>query len=199
MMLRLFHSPDSRSTRFIWLLEELGQPYELVYTDIPRFSGRGAPDPKNPHPDRRVPALLHGDILVTECAAIALYLTDAFPTAGLGPVAGAPDRAAYLTWLFFYAGEVEPAFNLFRRGWLDNDPHQVMRRDYDRVHRRIVTALKAGPYLLGDHCTAVDLLVSVLYEWIRDFGPPEPVIDEWIVRIAKRPGARAAAERDHPA
>lgn len=77
-MLKLFHNPDSRSSRFIWLLEELGIDYELNYTDIPRWSGKGAPDPANPHPDKRVPALLHDGQLVTESAAIALYLTDTF-------------------------------------------------------------------------------------------------------------------------
>ena len=59
LMLSLFHAPDSRSSRFIWLLEELGVEHEIVYCDIPRRSGRGAPDPRNPHPEKRVPALVH--------------------------------------------------------------------------------------------------------------------------------------------
>src|SRR5580658_7931759 len=94
-VLKLFHSPDSRSSRFIWLLEEIGEPYELVYTDILRLNGRGAPDLRNPHPDKSVPALLHDDTLVTESAAIALYLTDAFEGSGLGASIGEARRASY--------------------------------------------------------------------------------------------------------
>ena len=88
-MLKLFHNPDSRSSRFIWLLEELALDYELIYVEIPR-RGTGSPDPANPHPDKRVPALTHDGHLITESAAIALYLTDAFPKAGLGPPVGDP-------------------------------------------------------------------------------------------------------------
>jgi glutathione S-transferase len=197
-MLKLFHSPDSRSTRIIWLLEELGEPYEIVHVDIPRASGRGAPDPANPHPDRRVPALQHDASLVTECAAIALYLTDTFPAAGLGPVAGHPGRAAYLTWLAFYAGEIEPDFKVWRRNGLDKDPLQVARRDHERVQRRVAAALSAEPWLLGDAVSAADILVSGPFEWIRAFGPPEPQIDGWLARLAARPGARRAAELDQP-
>ena len=73
-MLTLFHSPQSRSTRFLWLLEELGAEYEVEYVTIPRMDGSGAPDPKNPHPEKKVPALLHDGHLVTESVAVALYL-----------------------------------------------------------------------------------------------------------------------------
>ena len=98
-MLVLHHAPRSRSSRIIWLLEELGAPYEIALTDIPRMDGPGAPDPKNPHPDKKVPALVDDGALVTESAAIVLYLTDKFPAAGLGPVVGDPLRGAYLAWL----------------------------------------------------------------------------------------------------
>ncbi len=97
-MLTLFHAPQSRSGRIVWLLEELGASCEIEYVGIFRAqSGTGAPDPANPHPDRKVPALLHDGALVTESAAIALYLTDLFPKAGLGAPVGSPERAAYLT------------------------------------------------------------------------------------------------------
>ena len=94
-MLTLFHAPWSRSSRLVWLLEEIGVGYEICYCDIPRMDGSGARDPRNPHPDGKVPALLHDDVLVTESAAVALYLTDLFPEAGLGAqwVAGRGDPA----------------------------------------------------------------------------------------------------------
>src|SRR5262245_14348909 len=98
-MLTLHHAPQSRSTRIIWLLEELGADYRLQITDIPRPDAKGAADPSNPHPDKKVPALVDDGVLVTESAAIVAYLTDKFPQAGIGPVVGDPDRGPYLSWL----------------------------------------------------------------------------------------------------
>ena len=116
-MLTLFHAPRSRSTRFIWLLEELGAPYRLRQVDIFRsISNTGARDPANPHPHGQVPALLDDGVLITESSAIALYLTDKFPEAGLGPVIGDPLRGPYLSWLAYYAGVLEPAVtNLWKQ------------------------------------------------------------------------------------
>jgi glutathione S-transferase len=195
-MLTLFHNPDSRSSRFIWLLEELAVEYELVYTNIPRWSGKGAPDPRNPHPDKRVPALVHDGRLVTESAAIALYLTDAFPGAELGVRAGGRDRGTYLSWLAFYAGEIELAFAVYRRGWTDRDPHGAMARDHARVGKRVTSALSIAPYLMGERFTAVDVLVSAPFQWIREFGPVSQDLDAWLKRLAARPAALRAAERD---
>ena len=80
--------PQSRSSRIVWLLEELGADYMLKITDIPRMDGTGAPDPANPHPDKKVPALVDDGVLITESIAIVQYLTDKFPAAGLGPRPG---------------------------------------------------------------------------------------------------------------
>jgi glutathione S-transferase len=195
-MITLFHSPDSRSSRFIWLLEELAVEYELTYVDIPRFNGKGAPDPRNPHPDKRVPALLHDGRLVTESAAIALYLTDSFPAARFGASVGDPNRASYLTWLAFYAGEIEPAFELFRRGWIDQDPRKAFAKNLERVRGRIISSLARSPFLLGDAPTAADILVSGPFEWSEEFGPKSDSVDRWIATLKQRPAACRAAARD---
>ena len=108
-MLTLYHAPRSRSSRFVWLLEEIAAPYEIVKVNIRRSDGSGSPDPRTPHPDRKVPAPVHHDGLVSESAAICVYLSDAFPQAKVGPQVGDPRRAAYLTWLAYYAGVMEPA------------------------------------------------------------------------------------------
>ena len=100
-MLTLYHAPQSRSSRIVWLLEELEAPYALHITDIPRMDGSGKPDPSNPHPDKKVPAIVDDGVLVTESAAICLYLTDKFPAKGIGPVVGDPLRGPYLTWLAY--------------------------------------------------------------------------------------------------
>ena len=85
-MLTLYHAPQSRSSRIIWLLEEIGAPYEIRPVTIFRpMTGEGVGDPANPHPDKRVPALVDGDQLVAESVAIVLHLAEAYPQAGLAP------------------------------------------------------------------------------------------------------------------
>ena len=110
-MITLYHHPRTRSSRFIFLLEELGAPYEIHrIAKLRRPDGTGGVDPENPHPHGKSPALKDGDTLVLESTAIALYLTDKFPQNGLGPVVGDPKRGAYVTWLAYYAGVMEPAW-----------------------------------------------------------------------------------------
>ena len=193
-MLWLYHSPDSRSSRFIWLLEELGVDYRLVYCGIPRRSGNGAPDPSNPHPDKRVPALVHDGALITESPAIALYLTDLYPERGLGPSLGETNRGAYLSWLAYYAGEIEPAFAAKLSGQTDNDPFAA--KADDRVIARVYSALKAGAFLLSDSFSAADVLVSSIFAWFRDAVPPSAELDDWFERLAARPAATRALGKD---
>ncbi len=109
-MLTLFHAPKSRSSRFIWLIEELGLPYALRVVTIRRGDGSGALDPANPHPHGKVPVVVDGTTTIFESPAIALYLTDAFPAKGLGPKIGGPARGAYLSGLAYYGDGMEPAF-----------------------------------------------------------------------------------------
>ena len=199
-MLTLYHSPESRSSRFIWLLEELGVGYELVHCDIKLRDGSGNPDPKNPHPEKRVPALLHDGQLVTEQSAIALYLTDAFPEAGLGARMGEPARAPYLSWLGFYAGEIDPLYTT-RKLYADRlDPKTV--HDSQRVISRVSAALADGSYLLGSQFSAADILVSGPFEWSLAWDPGfvstnQPIRD-WLARLAERPAARRALNMDNP-
>lgn len=195
-MLSLYHSPNSRSSRFIWLLEELGVDHEIVYCDIKRRNGNGAPDAKNPHPEKRVPALTHDGELVTEQAAIALYLTDVFPMAGLGIPVDAAGRAAYLSWLAFYAGEVDPAY--VARSLYGGRLDPMTERDAQRVVARVSMALAKGPYLLGNRFSAADILVSGPFEWDPNLAPADNAIKEWLARLAERPAAKRAAAKDSP-
>ena len=112
-MVTLYHLPQSRSSRFIWLLEELATPYEVRLVPMRRRDGSGQdPDPRyrTIHPHGKVPAITHNGVTVFESAAIALYLSDEFPAAGLGVPIGHPLRGPLLTWLAYYAGVMEPAF-----------------------------------------------------------------------------------------
>jgi glutathione S-transferase len=193
-MLTLFHAPSSRSTRIIWLLEELGAHYEIRYCDIPRRDGSGARDPANPHPDGKVPALLHDGALVTESAAVALYLTDMFPNTEIGAAIGSAERGAYVTWLAWAAGEMEPAFWAKINGTTETDATAKAR--YDAAIARIFGALERGPYLMGERFTAVDVMVGSALAWGRDYSPPSDTLDAYLARIAERPANQLASEKD---
>jgi glutathione S-transferase len=193
-VLTLYHSPQSRSSRIVWLLEELGEPYTVEYVTVRRADGSGGPDPKNPHPDGKVPALVHDGRLVTESAAICLYLTDAFPKAELGPLPGDPQRAAYLTWLFHYAGVAEPALTAKFKGTTETDPDD--KRAFEQLESRLRGALEAGPYLLGDAFSAADVLYASAFQWAPHLMPQGPPFAAYVGRIATRPALQRGYAKD---
>ena len=194
-MLTLVHAPRSRSTRFIWLLEELGAPYEIMRVDIRRNNGAGARDPRNPHPHGQVPALLDDGALVTESAAIALYLTDKFPQAGIGPAISDPQRGPYLSWLAYYAGVLEPVVTNHWKGRTATDEGD--KTAYEAMDERLRTTLERTPWLLGDRFSAADILFVSLLQFARQMLPPHAVYDDWLARANARPAlARALAKDD---
>lgn len=194
-MITLYHAPQSRSSRIIWLLEELGQPYTIKPVTIFRpMTGTGEPDPANPHPDQQVPAIVDGETLVAESVAIVLYLTDAFPAAGLGLKLGDPRRGDYLTWLAWYAAAMEPAMFAAFGEELGNP---MKKRGYDAVVRRIESALAKGPYMMGEAFTGADLPVSSALAFGRQAFPESATIDAYLERCKARPAnARAMALDD---
>lgn len=192
-MLTLFHAPQSRSSRLVRLIEELGADCRIEYCDIRRGDGSGAVDPKNPHPDGKVPALIHDGALVTESAAVALYLTDLFPQADMGAPVGSRDRAAYLTWLAWAAGELEPAL----WGRISGAADPMSQRRYDQAMQRLLDALWDGPWLMGERFTAVDVMVGASLGWARQYLPDSPLFDLYLERLAERPAAQRAQARDN--
>lgn len=196
VMITLYHAPQSRSSRMIWLLEELGQPYEIKPVSIFRpMSGEGAEDAANPHPDKRVPALTDdaGGFLA-ESVAILLHLTDAYPEAGFGPQVGDPQRGTYLTWLVWYAAELEPAMMTALTGGLEGSP--MHRRAYETAMRRVVQAVEANPYAMGDSFTGVDFLLASAIRFARPIFPQSDVLDAYVARCMSRPAAVRAAALD---
>ena len=187
-MITLYHAPKSRSSRIIWLLEEIGAPYAIRPVSIYRpMTGEGVPDAANPHPDQRVPAVEYAGMVVAESVAIVLCLADAFPQAGLAPTPDQPERGTYLTWLAWYAAEMEPAMFAAMTGELATTPHK--RRNYDAVVRRIERALADSPYLMGADFSAADLLVSSALAFARASFPDSKSIDAYIERCTSRAAA----------
>ncbi|MGH7787591.1 MAG: glutathione S-transferase family protein [Candidatus Binatia bacterium] len=195
-MLTLFHAPQSRSSRILWLLEEIGAPYVVKITSIPRMDGTGAPDPANPHPDKKVPALVDDGVLITESIAIVQYLTDKYPAAGLGPAVGDPTRGHYLSWLAYYAGVIEPVVNLQFAGLADNAAMQRTFRDRGAMDRHIVTALEAGPYLVGNTFSGADILVASMGHFARAMLPAGAVVEAYLDRCNARPALARAWAKD---
>jgi glutathione S-transferase len=195
-MITLFHAPQSRSTRILWLLEELGVSYEIRPVSIFRpMTGEGSPDPENPHPDRRVPAILHDGALVAESVAIVVYLLETFPDARLAPAPGDPRRGDYLTWVAWYAAEFEPALFAGLFGELAEPQKQ---RAYDGVVSRLRHALTQGPYVMGSQFTGADLLISSALAFGRRAFPADDGFDAYVERCRARPAAiRGLALDDH--
>lgn len=193
-MLTLYHAPRSRSSRFIWLLEELGVPYDITYVTIGHGDPNVGPDPKNVHPEGKVPALVHDGKLIMESGAICLYLTDAFPAAGIGPKIGDPTRADYLFWLFNNTSDLEPAMvaRMMGRG---DEPMQ--KRAYDQLIARLSKALGAGDYLLGDAFSAADIVIAANMLAFRKEFPDEPLYNNYLERLTARHAySRAAAKEE---
>jgi glutathione S-transferase len=197
-MLRLYHAPRSRSSRILWLLEELGADCEIVYTNITRQDGSGDEDENNPHPDKKVPALLHDGRLITESSAIVLYLTDLYPQADIGPQASDPKRGEYLTWLFYYSGVIEPVVTFEFAGLGDNPALMRTFRGRSEMERRLLEALKHSPYLLGEKFSGADLLVASLGAWARNMLPTGKLVDDYLARCNSRPALKASFAKDSP-
>lgn len=192
-MLTLFHAPRSRSTRIVWLLEELGIPYELHHVTIRYMDGSGdGPDPTNPHPDKKVPALLNDDALVTESAAVATYLADLVPAAGLAPGIGDRERGPYLTWISWIEGEFGPA--IFQR--LAAGANAPAPDAFERALQRLHQALATGPFLLGERFSAADIMLGGTLGWARGLLPADGPIPAYLARLAARQAFGRAMARD---
>ena len=195
-MLTLIPAPNSRSTRILQLIHEMGiadrikiKPVGIITRD-----GSGAADPQNPHPEGKVPYLVDGADHVRERAAIILYLTDRFPQAGLGRPVGDPQRGQYLSWLFWYQGVFEPVAILSWAGIAHPAVHASLR-DYDTAIQRLDEALSRQPYLLGDAFSAADLLCAGPFAWFGDQMPATPAILDWVGRCQDRDSVRVVGER----
>jgi glutathione S-transferase len=196
-MLTLYHAPRSRSTRIIQLAIELRilDRIEVKIVNISRHDGSGSPDPVNPHPERKVPTLVHDGETIWESPAVILYLTDLFPEAGFAPAPGMSGRGTYLSWLAWYGDVLEPVL-IFDRFGISHPALEHTFRTMREVESRLADALSAGPWLLGEMPSAADLLISSAFIWSPEATPQTGRIPDWVRRCAERPSAKAAADYD---
>lgn len=195
-MLKFYHAPKSRSGRVHWLLHELDVPFEMCRMDILRQDGSGERDLRNPHPDGKVPALEHDGNLVTESAAIMLYLTDLFPDRRLGIAPDEAGRGGYLSWLFWYGGVVEPVYIAEVLGVAEHPVARASFRSREEVASRLIGALEKGPWLMGQQFTAADILVCSPYTYFPETIPDHPAVRDWLKRSTRRPANLEAQKKD---
>ena len=192
-----FHSPNSRSGGTLILLEELGADYELKVLNLKTGEQRQAAYLAI-NPMGKVPAIRHGEAIVTEQVAVYLYLADLYPEAGLAPAIGDPLRGPYLRWMAFYGSSYEPA--LMDRS-MKRDPAPASTSpygDFDTMFKTLTDQLGKGPYLLGEGFSAVDVLWGTALRWTTLFGlvPDLPVTKAYIDRVMARPAVARATQID---
>jgi glutathione S-transferase len=194
----LFHSPNTRSSGALTLLEELGADYDIHLLDMRKKGEQRQPAYLAINPMGKVPAIKHGDAIVTEQVAVFIYLADLYPEAGLAPAISDPLRGPYLRWLVFYGSCFEPA--VVDRSQKNPPPPPSMSPygDFDTMLKTLTDQLAKGPYLLGSKFTAADVLWGVALTWITMFKLVEatPVIQAYIDRVNARPAVARAKAKD---
>jgi glutathione S-transferase len=194
--LTFYTNPQSRGQIVRWMLEELGAPYETVLLDYDSTM-KGA-EFLRINPMGKVPAIMHGAHIVTECAAICAYLADAFPAAGLAPSLG--DRADYYRWMLFTAGPIEAAFQAKAMGW--DAPHARERMlgygNFELAINTLESAIAGKAFVAGSAFSAADVYVGSEIDFMLQFKmlEPRPAFDAYLGPLKARPAYKRAKEID---
>lgn len=196
--LTLYTHPQSRGRIVRWMLEEIGQPYEIRVMD---FEGSlKSPEYLKLNPMGKVPMLTSGDLVVTEVVAICAWLADRFPEAGLAPPLNDPARGSYYRWLFFIAGPLEMATTAKAYQWrIDAENRSsvgcgLITDPLDAIEQTLTTR----DYLCGDRFTTADLLMASYLGWemLMKIIEPRPVFEAYVARCEQRPAAARATALD---
>jgi glutathione S-transferase len=193
-----YTNPMSRGRIVRWMLEEIGCAYETELLDY--ASTMKAPPYLAINPMGKVPAIRHGETVVTETPAICAYLADAFPEAGLAPPPGDRSRGPYYRWLFFGAGPVEAAVTNKALGFVlaEGQGRMAGYGSFEATMNALEGAVSGGDYLLGERFTAADVYLGSHIGWGMAFGTIEkrPAFERYWARLSARPAAVRAREID---
>jgi glutathione S-transferase len=198
-MLKLYHCAQSRSTRPRWLLEEIGEPYEVVRVDLSKQEHK-TPQYLRIHPHGAVPALVDGDLTLIESAAICAYLADKFPAARLAPPLGTPQRGTYYQWMFYTMATLEPpVLQVFQHTVQLPEAERSAaiaergRSGFAEVAEVIANGLAGKPFLLGEQFSAADVMIGSTVAWAQFMG----LLDgrQALLDYAQRLSARPAFQR----
>ncbi len=194
--LTFYTNPMSRGRIVRWMLEEVGAEYETV---VLGYEGAmKTAEYLKINPMGKVPSIQHGDVVVTECAAICAYLADVFPNAGLAPAL--ENRGSYYRWLFFSAGPVESSVT-FKSMGIELTAQQELSAgcgNFETVLTTLESIFSKSPYVAGPKFTAADVYVGSQIWWGMSFGTIErkPLFTEYVDRLQEREAFQRAQELD---
>jgi glutathione S-transferase len=199
--LMFYHAIPSRGAVVRWMLEEVGEPYDVTLLNLKAGDGR-KPEFLAISPQGKVPALVHKGEAMTEVAAICLYLADAFPRAGLTVPPSEPRRGRFLQWIVFNPSAIEPAMMDAKFPRQDKPPAAAIGyRDIDTLLDVVVQGLGRGPWLMGEQFTAADVVTGSGLRWGMLFGmiPERRELKDYVARLTARPAFKRAEEKDKTA
>jgi glutathione S-transferase len=192
----LHYHPFTRAAGVVWMLEELGVPYELRYVDVTQGEHRTEAF-KRINPMGKLPALVDGDVLVTEVAAIGMYLADRYAYGTLCPRVDEPARATYLRWICYAPSVIEPAAYAQGANW-EYRAAQAGWGRYEDVLDTIERAIGQGPFLLGERFSMADMIFGGTVRYMLQFKMLEarPAFVAYADRLSARPASQAAAAKN---
>ncbi|HMV66571.1 MAG TPA: glutathione S-transferase family protein [Myxococcota bacterium] len=194
MSVVLYHHPFSRAANVVWMLEEVGVPYELRYVDV-TSGAQKTPEYRAINPMGKLPALEDGEARVTESAAIAVYLADRYASGRLAPALDDPRRGAFLRWCFYAPSVIEPGCSAHAAGWAYR-PGAAGWGTWDEMLETIEAAITPGPWLLGEAFSMADVVFGGTIRYMLQFNMLEkrPSFEAYAERLSARPASvRAAA------
>ena len=191
-----YTNPMSRGQIARWMLEEVGQPYDMTVLDY--GTTMKDPDYLALNPMGKVPAIVHKGRVVTEAAAICAYLADTFPEADLAP--SLDQRADYYRWLFFAAGPVEAAVSNKALGLTvpEGRERSMGYGSYDQTIATLEKAISGDQWICGNQFTAADVYVGAQVDWGLSFGTIDsrPAFEAYAARLRERPAYKRQKELD---
>jgi glutathione S-transferase len=191
--MRLYHVPPSRSARVLWLLEEVGQPYDLT---VMKGDERKTDEHRRRHPLGRVPVLEDDEGFLFESAALCLQIADLYPDAQLNWPLATHERGLVYQWTVFAMSELEPAILEVRRNREDNPEHaQAGAERFTTAAAAIEQALDGQEYLVGGRFSVADLVCAAVLIFARNTGLTDdmPNIDAYLERLEARPARQRAS------
>ena len=192
MTIKLLHHPFTRAANTVWALEEVGCDYELEFVDLAQRAHKAA-DVRSLNPMGKLPTLIDGKAVVTEGAAIALYLADRYAPGRLAPAIDAPERATYLRWSFYAPSVIEPGCMAHASKW-EYRASAAGFGTYEEMLDTISAAIGDGPWLLGEQFTMADLVFGGTVRYMSMFGmlDQRPEYAAYVERLSARPAAQKA-------
>ena len=203
-MLKLHHLQYSRSTRIIWLMEELGLPYELVSYERDPATFRAPDSLKSLNPLGKAPTVEDGDLVIAESGAIIEYVVETYGNGRLAPAKGERERSKYLEWLHFAEGSAMFPILVVLLGKMTGDTsggvQDFVRPELEKTLNYLASALSSNDYLLASGFSAADIQMSYVIEAARMGGmlDGQPGLTAYLERLEQRPAYRRAIEKGGP-